>query len=82
MRSCFLSEILALTASIKYIGGWALNPVRLRMIFGPLVIKPIQLPLLPRDSSARATLLVRRGIEGRTRTLRSASKDFRFYDSN
>ena len=26
MRSCFLSEIVALTASIKYIEGWASKP--------------------------------------------------------
>jgi len=40
MRSCFLSEILALTASIKYIEGLALNPVWPQFGPNPLVITP------------------------------------------
>ena len=38
MRSCFLSEILASTASIKYIECLALNPVRLQVSGESLVM--------------------------------------------
>jgi len=71
MRSCSLSEILALTASIKYIGGCGLNPVEAPLGQEPLVTAPFR----PCNSGEQAQrLITKRKRSRRTRTWWSASK--------